>query len=44
MRWALILILAGCASATKHETTSLQCLGFYAFTNVNHESNKEQEK
>ena len=44
---ALLIFLGGCASDTKHETTSLQCLGLCAFTNINHESTtttKEQSK
>ena len=40
----LSLLLAGCSSAVKHETLSLQCLGFCAMTNINHESEKGMDK
>jgi len=43
MRYLLLALLAGCASTVKHETTALQCLGFCAFTNVNHEGNQNEE-
>ena len=44
--WRLILslLLAGCAGTSKHETLSLQCLGFCAMTNINHDSEKTKEK
>lgn len=43
IRVALVLLLAGCTSAAKHETTSLQCLGLCTFTNVNHDSRKAEK-
>ena len=44
IRALLILgLLAGCSNAAKHETLSLQCLGLCAFTNVNHETTKENQ-
>lgn len=42
MKFLIVLLLAGCSSGVKHETTSLQCLGFCSFTNVNHESAKDE--
>lgn len=44
MPYCLIaLLLAGCSSALKHETVGLQCLGFCAYTNINHEKEKSNE-
>ena len=34
---AVIILLTGCSSSLRHETVGLQCLGFCAYTNVNHE-------
>lgn len=45
MRMLLVILslLGGCSSSSKHETLSLQCLGLCAFTNVNHETTKENQ-
>ena len=44
MKWILcVLALAGCSGTSKHETLSLQCLGFCSMTNINHETTKENQ-
>jgi len=36
----ILITLGGCAGVSKHETISLQCLGFCNFTDVNHEADR----
>jgi hypothetical protein len=43
VKWFLAaLLVAGCGAAAKHETISLQCLGFCSFANVNHDSSGKE--
>ena len=42
MKYILILCLTGCANLTEHTITSLQCLGFCSYAEMERKTEKQE--